>query len=72
MKIVSRRNLALLLLLPALMWGRPAAANDDAPQVKPEHVGLSSERLERIDKLMQRYVDEERISGALGLIARHV
>ncbi|MCH8334005.1 beta-lactamase family protein [Candidatus Sumerlaeota bacterium] len=58
-------------MLPALLWSRPAVADSDAQLVKPEHVGLSSKRLERIDKLMKRYVNEKRISGALGLIARH-
>ena len=71
MKGLPRPNLALLLLLPALLWSRPAVADSDAQLVKPEHVGLSSKRLERIDKLMKRYVNEKRISGALGLIARH-
>ena len=71
MKALPRPNLALLLLLLALLWSRPAVADGDAPLVKPEHVGLSSKRLERIDKLMMRYVDEKRIAGALGLIARH-
>ncbi|MGH9426570.1 MAG: serine hydrolase domain-containing protein, partial [Terriglobia bacterium] len=37
----------------------------------PEGVGLSSERLERIGQSIQKSVDENRIAGAVSLIARH-
>ncbi len=38
---------------------------------RPEDVGLSSERLARIDRhLQQRYVDQKKIAGALTLVAR--
>ncbi len=38
--------------------------------VKPEAVGFSSERLARIDPVMQRYVDELKLAGILTLVAR--
>ena len=38
---------------------------------KPESVGMSSERLERINTVVQNYVDSMWISGATGFIARH-
>ena len=38
--------------------------------VKPEQVGLSSERLKRIDVAMQQYVDESKIAGILTMVAR--
>jgi CubicO group peptidase (beta-lactamase class C family) len=38
--------------------------------VKPEQVGFSSTRLERIDTVMQRYVDENKIAGILAMVAR--
>ena len=38
--------------------------------VKPESVGLSSARLERIKPVMQRYVDQGTFSGIVTLIAR--
>ena len=38
---------------------------------KPEEVGLSSERLGRIDTLMDSYVADRKISGAVTLVARH-
>ena len=36
----------------------------------PETVGLSSERLERISRAIQKSIDESRISGAVSLVAR--
>jgi CubicO group peptidase (beta-lactamase class C family) len=40
-------------------------------RVRPEEVGLSSERLARIDRhLERRYVDQKKIAGALTLVAR--
>jgi len=40
------------------------------PESKPEQVGLSSERLQRIRETMQRHIDEHDISGAVTLVAR--
>ena len=39
-------------------------------RVSPEQVGLSSDRLGRIEQLMRKYIDENRIAGAMALIAR--
>src|ERR1700752_5070563 len=36
-----------------------------------ESVGLSSERLDRIGKNIQKSIDENRIAGAVSLVARH-
>jgi CubicO group peptidase (beta-lactamase class C family) len=38
---------------------------------KPEMVGFSSERLERLHELMQRAVDEKQIAGIVTILARH-
>jgi CubicO group peptidase (beta-lactamase class C family) len=42
----------------------------ELPTGKPESVGLSSERLERIGAAVQRSVDDKRISGAVTLVIR--
>jgi len=42
----------------------------DLPRVRPEVVGLSTARLGRIAEVMQRYVDEGRLGGAVTLVAR--
>ncbi len=48
----------------------PAFASDIYTTVKPESVGLSTERLERVDALINRHVKERKIAGAVVLIAR--
>lgn len=42
-----------------------------AQTMHPEQVGLSSQRLERIDALVERYIDSGDISGAVTLVARN-
>ena len=42
----------------------------DFRSVKPETVGLSSERLERIGTAVQRSIDDKRIAGAVTLVVR--
>lgn len=39
--------------------------------VKPEEVGFSSQRLNRIRVHLQRYIDADKVAGTLTLIARH-
>lgn len=41
-----------------------------APVNRPEDVGLSSERLQRINQFVQRYVDDKEITGAVTMVAR--
>ena len=40
-------------------------------QAKPEDVGLSSERLARVNAWAQRWVDEGRLPGLITMVARH-
>ena len=47
------------------------AIAQDLPAAKPEAVGLSSERLQRIDAEVQRTMDDKRIAGAVTLVVRH-
>jgi CubicO group peptidase (beta-lactamase class C family) len=54
----------LLLWLSLPLWV-------GAQTVRPEQVGLSSERLGRIDSLIAAYIDENEISGAVTLVARN-
>ncbi|MBZ5664609.1 MAG: beta-lactamase family protein [Acidobacteriia bacterium] len=48
----------------------PAGIAQEMPVVKPETVGLSSERLERIAGTVQRSIDDKRIAGAVTLVSR--
>lgn len=47
------------------------AAGQGFPTTKPESVGLSSERLDRIGKTVQRNIDDKRIAGAVTMVVRH-
>jgi len=70
----------LLLALVASSPGWKAAmaqgvasspAKTASPTTSPEDVQLSSERLERITRAIQRSVDDGRIAGGVALVARH-
>jgi CubicO group peptidase (beta-lactamase class C family) len=61
---MTRRTL-VIILLAAL-----STSAQQLPTAKPESVGLSSERLERITTLVQHGIDEKRIAGAVTLVAR--
>ncbi len=53
---------AVLLILP-LKAGSMLTA-------KPEDVGLSTERLQRVTEVVQRYIDGKNVAGAVTLVAR--
>jgi CubicO group peptidase (beta-lactamase class C family) len=58
----------LQLILSVLLIA--AAFAQEFPAAKPESVGLSSERLERIGAAVQRSIDDKRIAGAVTLVSR--
>jgi CubicO group peptidase (beta-lactamase class C family) len=67
------RRIARFLMFPAtiLVLALPLAAHAAALDVvAPEDVGMSSERLERLSDKLQEYVDNDRLAGAVVLIAR--
>ena len=47
-----------------------AAVAQELPAAKPETVGMSAERLERIGAAVQKSIDDKRIAGAVTLVAR--
>lgn len=51
--------------------GGSEPATIDMTVAKPESVGFSSERLERLHALMQEAVDAKQLPGAVTLLARH-
>lgn len=64
-----RRILAFAVLIFTTFQGG-ATAEPGLPRAKPEEVGLSSQRLERITTHFQRYVDEGKLAGVTFAIAR--
>jgi CubicO group peptidase (beta-lactamase class C family) len=66
--------LAGLLLTTAPPQTKAQQANTkafDLAESKPEAVGFSSERLERLHAAMQRQVDEKQLPGIVTILARH-
>ena len=68
---VLRPAVGVLSLVVAVVAtsSRPRAAAD-LPMAEPESVGMSSERLQRIDEYFQRFIDNNQIVGAVTLVAR--
>src|SRR5262245_31526280 len=58
----------IVLALVALLAVPMTAAT---PTAKPEEVGLSAERLQRVHDLVQRHIDAKSFSGAVTLGARN-
>ena len=54
------------------LHGAPAdlPVMDGVPTAEPETVGMSTERLERLDRVMQAYIDREEVAGVVTLVAR--
>jgi CubicO group peptidase (beta-lactamase class C family) len=64
----NRRMIPVLLGILVLNL---TALAQDLPSVKPESVGLSADRLERIATAVQHDIDDKRIAGAVTLVVRH-
>lgn len=58
---------ALAVILLALV---PPAFGAKLPQAKPGDVGMSADRLARLDRVMQEYVDKGRVPGVVALVVR--
>jgi CubicO group peptidase (beta-lactamase class C family) len=56
--------------LCAVLLASGAALAADLPSASPESVGMSSERLDRLDAATHRWVDDARIAGVVTLVAR--
>jgi len=64
------RPAASLLLVHLLFLSVPAHARQ-FQAASPESVGMSSERLSRLDDVMQRYVDEQFLAGSVTLVLKN-
>ena len=59
------------ILLFILVFGISSLVSAETmPTAKPEEVGFSSERLQRIHELMQKNIDAGNFAGAVTLVAR--
>ncbi|MDA8963130.1 beta-lactamase family protein [Pseudomonadales bacterium] len=59
------------ILLSILIFSPTALLADSFPITKPTKQGFSSERLEKIGDLSQRYIEEKKIAGMVNLVARN-
>ncbi len=64
----NRKSLPVLL---GFLFLNVLLLAQELPTAKPESVGLSSERLERVGTVVQREIDNKRIAGAVTLVVRH-
>ena len=60
----------ITLAATALALSSATAVGADLAERDADEVGMSSERLDRITALTQRYVDEGKLAGAISLVAR--
>lgn len=69
------KNLAtfLLIILTLSLFGQTKSVKNSAPlsPAKPESVGMSSERLARIDAMCQKAISDNEVPGMVVLVARH-
>jgi CubicO group peptidase (beta-lactamase class C family) len=64
------KRLAILLLATGLVSSPALVGAEALPSAKPEQVGFSSERLDRIGQLLKADVARGQIPGAVALVAR--
>jgi len=64
------RKPCILVVFSVLLIAMTTAVAQEFPAAKPESVGLSSERLERIGTAVQRNIDDKRIAGAVTFVSR--
>ena len=67
MKTAVKRTGAFLLLSLLIVLQLTAAS---VSRAKPEDVGMSSERLQRIDQMLERRIAKGEITGAVAIVAR--
>jgi len=65
----SRRRVLLACAAAFVLWHGPLGAA--APTARPEDVGVSGERLQRVGELVQRHISAGSFSGAVTLVARN-
>ena len=72
MRRLRQSQFARVFLVFAAVWFLAAALLQagQLPVAKPAEVGLSAERLERLTRAMQEYVDQGKVAGLVTLIAR--
>ncbi len=66
-----KRTVRILVHISFLLILTISVFSESLPMVEPEAVGLSTERLSRIDKVMEKHIAQQKIAGGVILLARH-
>src|SRR6201995_962860 len=66
----AMKSISAIAWAICLLASNGAFAENPLPRAKPEEVGISSERLARIDSVLKADIDAGRIPGAVIAIAR--
>jgi CubicO group peptidase (beta-lactamase class C family) len=66
---IKRTGLGLLLL--GCLWSISIARSASIPPASPESAGMSSQRLEQMDKAIQAEIDSGNVAGMVVAISRH-
>lgn len=64
------KSIGVLCLAHLIAFSTQTLALEQLPLAMPESVGVSSQRLQRLDESMRRYIDNELLAGTVTLIAR--
>jgi len=71
MRKTSSKFLTLILVLLSISYvSAKLPKMSGVPTANPESVGMSSERLKRLDAVMQGYIDRNETAGVVTLVAR--
>jgi CubicO group peptidase (beta-lactamase class C family) len=71
MRFDRRTTIPFFLLSASFATGVAHAQVHELATVKPEAVGFSNERLQKLDKAMQATVDSKTLAGVVTVLARH-
>ena len=69
MRLLSH-SIIIFTLIATTSLRNPLCAAENLPRAVPEEVGMSSERLQRLDHVMQGNIDDNLLAGTVTLIAR--
>jgi len=68
---MNNRLKSLVVVLLLLVLYTPSAFSNDTARTGPEALGMSTERLNRIDVVLTKAVKQQQIKGAVALVARN-
>jgi CubicO group peptidase (beta-lactamase class C family) len=71
MKALARLAVLLIVSAPQVYAQQPKSESPDLTVSKPESLGFSSQRLERLYAVIQEQVDQKHLAGVVTLLSRH-